>query len=124
MPKARQLPSWLTQKDLDYYVAEFTHAGFRGGINFYRNWHRNWEITPELTGKTIPQPVHFIAGAQDAVIRGANEEQLRASMGGTATDLRGITLIQGAGHWVQQEKATETNAAILSFLASLTKSKT
>ena len=35
----------------------------------------------ELTGKTIPQPVHFIAGAQDAVIRGANEEQLRASMG-------------------------------------------
>jgi pimeloyl-ACP methyl ester carboxylesterase len=68
--------------------------------------------------------VHFIAGAQDAVIRGANEEQLRASMAGVATDLRGITLIQGAGHWVQQEMATETNAAILTFLASLTKSKT
>jgi epoxide hydrolase A/B len=124
LPKAKQLPSWLTQKDLDYYVAEFTHAGFRGGINFYRNWHRNWEITPELTAKTIPQPVHFIAGAQDAVIGGANEQQLRASMGGVATDLRGVTLIPGAGHWVQQEKATETNAAILSFLASLTKSKT
>jgi pimeloyl-ACP methyl ester carboxylesterase len=57
------------------------------------------------------------------VIRSANEEQLRASMGGVATDLRGITLIQGAGHWVQQEKAAETNAAILGFLASLTKGK-
>ena len=68
--------------------------------------------------------MHFIAGAQDGVIRGANEEQLRASMGGVATDLRGTTLIQGAGHWVQQQKAAETNAAILNFLASLTKSKT
>lgn len=58
------------------------------------------------------------------MIRGANEEQLRASMGGVTTDLRGVTLIQGAGHWVQQEKARETNAAILNFLASLTKSKT
>jgi pimeloyl-ACP methyl ester carboxylesterase len=68
--------------------------------------------------------VHFIAGAQDAVIRGANEEQLRASMSGVATDLRGITLIQGAGHWVQQEKVAETNTAILNFLTSLRKSKT
>ena len=118
------LPSWLTQEDLDYYVAEFTDAGFRGAINLYRNWHRNWEITPELTDKKIPQPVHFIAGAQDAVIRGAKEEQLRASMGAVATDLRGVTLIQGAGHWVQQEKAAETNATILDFLASLKKSKT
>lgn len=124
LPKAKQLPPWLSQKDLDYYVAEFTQAGFRGGINFYRNWHRNWEITPELTDRTIPQPVHFIAGAQDGVIRGANEEQLRTSMSRVATDLRGITLIPGAGHWVQQEKAAETNAAILGFLASLSKSKT
>jgi pimeloyl-ACP methyl ester carboxylesterase len=123
LPKFKTLPPWLTQQDLDYYVEEFTHAGFRGGINFYRNWHRNWEITPELTGKTIPQPVHFIAGAQDAVIGGANEQQLRTSMGRVATDLRGVTLIQGAGHWVQQEKAAETNAAILGFLASLTKGK-
>ena len=68
--------------------------------------------------------MHFIAGAQDAVIRGAKEEQLRASMGAVATDLRGVTLIQGAGHWVQQEKAAETNATILDFLASLKKSKT
>ena len=70
---AVRLTSWLTQKDLDHYGAEFTHAGFRGAINLYRNQHRNWEITPGLTGKTIPQPVYFIVGAQDAVIRGANE---------------------------------------------------
>jgi hypothetical protein len=45
-------------------------------------------------------------------------------MSGVATDLRGITLIQGAGHWVQQEKVAETNTAILDFLTSLGKSKT
>ena len=124
LPKAKELPPWLTQKDLDYYVAEFTHAGFRGSINLYRNWHRNWEITPELRDRTISQPVHFIAGSQDGVIGRANEEQLRASMGRVATDLRGVTLIPGAGHWVQQEKAAETNAALLAFLASLSKGKT
>jgi pimeloyl-ACP methyl ester carboxylesterase len=122
--KAKGLPPWLTQKELDYYVAEFTESGFRGGINFYRNFHRNWEITPELTDRTIPQPVHFIAGAQDGVIGGANAEQLQKSMSGVATDLRGVTLVPGAGHWVQQEKPAETNAAILGFLAGLSKSKT
>ena len=49
-PKA--LPSWLSQADLDYYVKEFTEAGFRGGINYYRNFHRNWETTPQLSGHT------------------------------------------------------------------------
>jgi pimeloyl-ACP methyl ester carboxylesterase len=122
--KGKGLPPWLTQKDLDYYVSEFTASGFRGGINFYRNFHRNWEITPELTDRTIPQPVHFIAGALDGVIGRQNEEQLRTSMSRVATDLRGVTLIPNAGHWVQQEKPAETNAAILGFLAGLPKSKT
>ena len=48
--------AWLTQADLDYYVREFTGAGFRGGINYYRNFHRNWETTPQLTGRKIAQP--------------------------------------------------------------------
>jgi pimeloyl-ACP methyl ester carboxylesterase len=121
---AKGLPPWLTQADLDYYVTEFTEAGFRGGINYYRNFHRNWEITPELTGRTIPQPVLFIAGEQDGVIRGANAEQLTKSMSSVATDLRGVTLVPSAGHWVQQERPAETNAALLSFLRSLSRART
>src|SRR5262249_56259615 len=57
-PKA--LPDWLTAADLDYFVGEFTAAGFRGGINYYRNFHRNWETTPQLAGVKISQPVPLI----------------------------------------------------------------
>ena len=113
------LPAWLTQKDLDYYVSEFTEAGFRGGINYYRNFQRNWEITPQLDGAQIEQPVLFVAGEKDIVIAGASEGQLRGAMGRVAKDLRGVTLIPKVGHWVQQESASETNAALIAFLEGL-----
>ena len=119
MGAPKELPDWFTQKDLDYYVQEFTEAGFRGGINFYRNFHRNWETTPQLANAKISQPVRFISGARDGVIRGATAEQLTASMGRVVTDLRGVVLIPEAGHWVQQEKPAETNAALLEFLKGL-----
>jgi pimeloyl-ACP methyl ester carboxylesterase len=124
MGAPKGLPSWLTQAELDYYVTEFTESGFRGGINFYRNFHRNWETTPELTDRKISQPTTFISGQRDVVIRGATAEQLTTTMSRVVTDFRGVTLVPEAGHWVQQEKPAETNAAILAFLASLPKSKT
>ena len=124
MGASKGLPSWLTQADLDYYVTEFTESGFRGGINFYRNFHRNWETTPQLADKKITQPAAFIAGDRDGVIRGASAEQLTATMSRVATDFRGVTLIPSAGHWVQQERPEETNAALLAFLAGLSKPKT
>jgi len=115
----KELPDWLTQEDLDYYVNEFTEAGFRGGINYYRNFHRNWEITPQLAGVKIEAPVTFIAGEKDVVIGGRSAEQLTAGMQRAVTDLRGVTLIPETGHWVQQERPAETNAAIMKFLESL-----
>jgi len=113
------LPDWLTQEDLDYYVSQFEHAGFRGGVNYYRNFHRNWEITPQLSGATIDIPVLFIAGEQDVVIAGASAEQLTAGMSRVANDLRGVVLLPAAGHWVQQELPEQTNDAILDFLRGL-----
>ena len=118
-PKA--LPAWLTQTDLDYVVGEFTAAGFRGGINYYRNFHRNWETTPQLSGVKISQPVLFIAGEKDQVIRGANAEQLTTLMKNAVTDLRGVKVFPAAGHWIQQERPEESNAAILEFLKSLSR---
>ncbi len=113
------LPDWLTEHDLDYFVSEFEEAGFRGGVNYYRNLDRNWELTAELEGATIDVPVAFVAGADDIVISGATEEQLTASMSRVATDLRDVTVIPDAGHWIQQEKAEEVNALLLDFLAGL-----
>lgn len=121
---AKGLPDWLTSEDLDYYVGEFTESGFRGGINYYRNFQRNWDTTPQLVGAQVQQPVLFIAGAKDIVIRGANAEQLTALMKPAVPNLRGVKLIPEIGHWVQQESAAESNAAIVEFLGSVASSPT
>lgn len=119
MGKVKQLPAWLTRQDLDYYVSEFKESGFRGGINYYRNSNRNWEITPQLTGATTNAHVIFIAGKDDPVIRGATAVSLKAMMEPTVKNLRRVTVIPGAGHWIQQEKADEVNALLLQFLSDL-----
>ena len=115
LPEPAGLPGWLTQEELDHMTAEFTRTGFTGGLNWYRNFDRNWEITPELAGRGIDVPAAFVAGAKDPVIAMASPDAMRD----TIPDLRGLTIIPGAGHWIQQERPAEVNAALLAFLASL-----
>jgi len=113
------LPDWLTKEDLDYVVNEFKEAGFRGGINYYRNFHRNWETTPQLANAKITAPVLFIAGDKDVVIRGATAEGLSAGMKKAVPGLQGVKLIPNTGHWVQQERPAEVNALLIEFLEGL-----
>jgi pimeloyl-ACP methyl ester carboxylesterase len=115
LPKPDGLPPWLSQDELDHYIAEFTRTGFTGGINWYRNFDRNWETTPQLEGAKITVPSAFITGSQDPV-RLMSPESI---MDDHVTDHRGNTLVDGAGHWVQQEAPGEVNAALLAFLSSL-----
>ena len=110
------LPSWLTEDDLDYFTDEFQRTGFTGGLNWYRNLDRNWETTEDLAGATVKQPALFIAGDRDPVI--ANRA-LVDNMDSVVPDLRGKVLIEGAGHWTQQERPEQVNAALLGFLREL-----
>ncbi|MEX2372361.1 MAG: alpha/beta hydrolase, partial [Dehalococcoidia bacterium] len=114
----RTLPDWLGEADLAYYVDAFTRSGFRGGINYYRNFDRNWETTPQLAGAQVTQPALFIAGRDDTVVsRGIDtlEERMRPAV----ADLRDVVLLPETGHWVQQQRPAEVNAALLDFLANL-----
>jgi pimeloyl-ACP methyl ester carboxylesterase len=115
LPYDAELPSWLTQAELDHYVSEFTRTGFTGGINWYRNFDRNWERSEHLADTKIEVPAAFIAGASDPVLLMSPP----AIMDGWVTDLRASVLIEGAGHWVQQEKPHEVNRALLDFLGGL-----
>jgi len=111
-------PDWLSEEDLDYYVAEFTRAGFRGGVNYYRNFDANWQLMKDKD-PVIKIPSAFLSGAADQVIQGASEEALRAMMNPVMSDLREITLLPGMGHWVQQEDPEGTNQGIIRFLEGL-----
>lgn len=112
-------PEWLSEEDLDYLVSQFEAAGFRGGVNYYRNFHRNWEITADLDGVTVQVPTVFLAGERDVVIAGATEDQLEASMSRVVDELRDVILLPEAGHWIQQELPDETSEILLEFVDSL-----
>jgi epoxide hydrolase A/B len=113
LPEFDGLPSWLSQEELDHYIAEFTRTGFTGGINWYRNMDRNWELTAHLAGTKLEKPAFFIAGSADIVIMMTPPSMME----GFVTDLRGTVIVDGAGHWVQQERPDEVNEALLGFLA-------
>ena len=112
----KSLPSWLSAFDLNYFVGEFERAGFRGGVNYYRNFHRNWELTESLKNAHIDIPTLFIAGERDVVIGGASEARLQGAMSRVVNDLRGVILVPEVGHWVQQEAPDEVNQAMSDFL--------
>jgi pimeloyl-ACP methyl ester carboxylesterase len=109
------LPDWLTQDELDRYVAAFARTGFTGGINWYRNFDRNWELTEHLAESEVAAPSLFVGGAHDPVLMMTPPGVGDASL----ADHRGNVIVDGAGHWVQQEKPSEVNAALLGFLADL-----
>jgi pimeloyl-ACP methyl ester carboxylesterase len=115
IPEPKALPHWLSQGELDHYSAEFARTGFTGGINWYRNLDRNWEITPQLDGAKVTMPSLFVGGRLDPVLLmtplGIQDE--------VVTDHRGDVLVDGAGHWVQQEAPGAVNGALLTFLHEL-----
>jgi epoxide hydrolase A/B len=113
------LPAWLTDADLDHMTAEFSRSGFRGGLNWYRNIDRNWELTAPWAGALIRQPALFIAGSADPIIEFGSGALALQALATTVPGLRRKLLIDGAGHFIQQERPQLVNQAILEFLAGL-----
>jgi pimeloyl-ACP methyl ester carboxylesterase len=109
------LPAWLSDADLDMFAAEYQRAGFRGGLNWYRNIDRNWELTAPWQDAVITQPALFIAGARDAVITGSMGQRALDELENIVPNLKRKILIEGAGHWIQQERPDDVNAALISF---------
>ncbi len=113
------LPAWLSAEDIAHVAQEFRHAGFRGGLNWYRNLRRSSELLAPWRGCVIHQPSMFIAGARDAVLKFPGFAAQIEHFGRTLPGLRGSHLLDGAGHWVQRERADAVNALLLGFLRSL-----
>jgi pimeloyl-ACP methyl ester carboxylesterase len=112
----RPLPGWLSEAELSHFVESYQKSGFRGGLNWYRNIDRNWELTAPWQGAQIHQPSLFIAGANDSVITGLIGAKRVAELERVLPNLRQKLIIDGAGHWIQQERPKEVNAALIEFL--------
>jgi len=115
LPEPDRLPEWLRQDELDHYVSEFTRTGFTGGINWYRNLDRNWALTERLADAKVTMPSLFVAGDLDPVL----VMMPAAVMDGWLDDHRGTVIVDGAGHWVQQEKPAEVNEALIDFVRAV-----
>ncbi len=115
-PAPDVLPDWISEADVDVYAAAFKESGFFGPVSFYRNMDANWERAKDIPASVYTMPTAFITGSLDPVnsmMPGAAEAMAEA-----LPDFRGATVVDGAGHWVQQERPAETNAALLEFLAT------
>ena len=121
---AEEMPAraadWLTDDELAVYEAEYARTGFQGGLQWYRcRTTGRFEAELELFGgRAIPVPACFIAGAQDWGIQ-QSPGALEAMAGTACGDFRFTELIEGAGHWVQQEQPAAVVAALRRFLAGL-----
>lgn len=107
------LPAWCSREDLDVYVQTFAEHGFRGPLNWYRNFERNWQRSEFLAGRQVLQPTLFLIGDRDPV--GVFEAHTLKRMPESVPNLE-QQVLANCGHWIQNEQAQRVNALMLGFL--------
>jgi pimeloyl-ACP methyl ester carboxylesterase len=119
MPSAAEIAAntWLPDSELAFYSAEYARTGFQGGLQWYR-CGTSGAFIPELqtwSGRTIDVPSCFISGKQDwgTYQRPGVFEAMQSK---ACTNMIGCHLVDGAGHWVQQEQPGEVSRLLLAFL--------
>ena len=108
--------AFLSDKDFEVFVSAFEKSGFRKPLNWYRNIDRNWEEAAGLPAQ-VSQPALMVTAELDIVLR----PEMANGMQAWVPNLRKTVLVEGSGHWTQQEKPDEVNRAMLEFLADLRK---
>lgn len=110
------LPAWLTEHDLEIYTKAFEHTGFRGGLDWYRNYDFRWQQTGFLCGAKLQQPTLFVAGEFDTVI--SMRRKAYENLEENVPNLWKKVLLPGAGHWIQQERPEEVSQLLIEFLTN------
>ncbi|KAH9615705.1 hypothetical protein KSS87_000838 [Heliosperma pusillum] len=113
------LPPWLTEDDVNYFAEKFKQTGFTGSLNYYRAMNLNWELTAPWTGVQIKVPTKFILGDLDLTY---NFPKMKDYMhkGGFKKDvplLEEVVVIEGAAHFINQERPEEISNHIQDFFA-------
>lgn len=115
LPKG--LPPHLSAGEFENYYRAFAKSGFANPINYYRNFDRNHLQSRPWHRAQLGAPTIFIAGDRDFVAT-SSDGALGAGVADLASncaDLRGVHMIPGAGHWVQQEAPEAVNELLVAF---------
>ncbi|MBS9374594.1 alpha/beta fold hydrolase [Rhodococcus sp. B50] len=119
LPVTPDLPwDWLDEDELAHYAAEFARTGFGGGLSWYRAYDANWEVSRPYEGASVHVPTLFVAGDRDPVITMSGPSALDR-MRAAVPDLRGVHLLEGAGHFVQMERRDEVNELLVRFVSDV-----
>ena len=119
MPSATAIATckWLPDNELRVYSSEYERTGFQGGLEEYRvRWIEKYQAELQLfSGRTIDVPSFFIAGKSDwGVYQNPGDfERMQKSV---CTRMLGTHFVEGAGHWVQQERPGEVSKLLVQFL--------
>ncbi len=116
-PEAIAANRWLPDEELRVYSGEFARTGFQGALQWYRCL-TDARFAAELqlwSGRTIDVPSSFIAGSSDWGIR-QRPGHLEAMRRQACTNMSQVHLIDGAGHWVQQEQPAEVSRLLVAHL--------
>ncbi|MFJ8604256.1 alpha/beta fold hydrolase [Streptomyces shenzhenensis] len=114
---AGRLPGWLGEGELDVYAAEFERTGLTGALNRYRTMDRDWADLADVHGAPVTQPSLFVGGGLDA-----STTWLADAIEAYPTTLPGLTaahLLDGCGHWIQQERPERVNTLLTEWLAEV-----
>ena len=121
MPSPAQVAAcaWLPDDALRVYSSEYRRSGFQGGLNWYRSSIAESQQAElqVFAGRRIEVPALFIAGRSDWGIH-QKPGALAAMQASVCPQLRGVHLVDGAGHWVQQEQPAAVNRLLIDFLRS------
>lgn len=114
---AGRRPGWLGDDELDFYVGEFERTGMTGALNRYRNMDRDWEDLAPWNGAPLAQPSLFVGGALDASTTWMS--QAIDAFPTTLPGLSGAHLLDGCGHWLQQERPEQVIELMTGWLDGL-----
>ena len=123
-PKFDTYPNWLTQEDMNYFIKEFEQSGFRGPFNRYRAQDIDFEELQEFKNIAYPLPACFITGTLDPVNffardESASEADILEAFTKNYEDLRKVEILDGIGHWTQQESPEAVTDHMIDFLKNI-----
>jgi pimeloyl-ACP methyl ester carboxylesterase len=122
LPEPDELPSWLTEEDVEAFARDHALHGARaytGPLNWYRNIECNQGLMSPFQGRGIDVPALYMVGDMDMVTVMRGIPELREALPEIAPKLHDSVTLPGCGHWTQQERPAEVNAALVDFLAHL-----